>query len=708
MWSLLLVVACTPKAGVPLDSPGEGPGLAARPANPTCLAPARPTTGASVTTERAFPALDFVAPLAMAQLPGDGSRWYVAEQGGTVWVFDADDAVTTATVAVSIADRISNWSGNEDGLLGLAFHPDFAVNGELFLSYTTGGSRDMRSRVSRFTSSDGGGTFDPDSEEVLLDFEQPYTNHNGGQILFGPDGYLYAGYGDGGSGGDPRGNGQDTSSLLGKMLRIDVDGGDPYGIPAGNPFADGEGGLPEIWAWGLRNPWRFTFDRATGDLWAGDVGQDEWEEVDLVEAGGNYGWNVKEGTHCYAEDPCEGPYVDPVVEYSHREGDSVTGGYVYRGSAIPELVGTYLYADAYGGTVWGLFWDEVTGEPVPVELLQTGTYPVSFGEGEDGEVYFTDWGGGAIHRFVRAGEAPAVDFPATLSATGCMDPADPSKPGPGLVPYGVNAPLWSDGAEKERWFAIPDGTTIDLHPTGTLDLPVGSVVVKQFRLGGSPVETRLLVRHDDGNWAGYTYRWRADGGDADLLAAGERDTVAGQEWSWPSRPECLECHTPVADRLLGLTLPQLERDQDYTSAGGGVGDQLETLAAIGMFTEPPGEVEPLPDPFGDAPVADRARAYLDSNCAMCHQPGGTGGGPQDLRYPTAFADTALCDVEPLNGDLGVEGAVLLAPGEPERSILSLRLQALDVHRMPPLASAVVHAEGVALVDAWIAGIAGCP
>lgn len=706
MLVLPLVLACATRDGVPLEA-DDGTGLTARPVNPSCLAPARPASGATVALERAFPALDFAAPLAMAQPPG-GGRWFVAEQGGVLWSFDDDEGVTERAAVLDLRDRLSDWSGNEDGLLGFAFHPDFLVNGELYVSYTTGGSRDMRSRVSRFTSTDGGASFDPDAEVVILELEQPYTNHNGGQILFGPDGYLHAGFGDGGGGGDPLGAGQDTSTLLGKMLRIDVDRGTPYAIPADNPFADGEGGLPEIWAWGFRNPWRWTFDRATGALGAGDVGQDEWEEVDVVEAGRNDGWNVKEGSHCYAEDPCDGPYVDPVVEDSHREGDSITGGYVYRDAAIPELVGTYLYADAYGGTLWGLFWDEVTGEAPPVELLQSGGYPVSFGEGEDGELYPVDWGGGGLYRVVRAGDPPAVDFPATLSATGCMDPADPSRPGPELIPYGVNAPLWSDGADQERWIALPDGTAAGVLPSGILDLPVGSVVVKQFRLGGAPVETRLLVRHDDGNWAGYSYRWREDGSDADLLAAGEAAEVAGQTWTWPGRSQGLECHTPVADRLLGLTLARLDREQDYASAGGDVDDQLDTLVAIGVLAEDPGEVEPLPDPFGEAPVEARARAYLDSNCAMCHQAGGTGGGPQDLRYGTAFADTALCDVAPINGDLGVEDAVLVAPGEPERSLLSLRMQALDAHRMPPIASAVVHAEGVARIDAWFSGLEGCP
>ncbi|MFN7147066.1 MAG: PQQ-dependent sugar dehydrogenase [Myxococcota bacterium] len=337
----------------------DGPVDPVRPTNATCLAPERPETGAGVSVERVWPALAFEQPVSLLQAPGDTSRWFVVEQTGRVMVFDAAGDTAAADVFLDLTDAVEAGY-SETGLLGVAFHPDFADNGEVYVSYTRPGP--LTSVLARFVSHDGGVTLDPASEEVLLTVRQPYSNHNGGHVAFGPDGSLYLALGDGGSAGDPEGNGQDTGTLLGKMLRIDVDGAAPYGIPADNPFADGAGGLPEIYAWGLRNTWKFSFDAASGVLWAGDVGQDRREEIDIVENGGNYGWNLKEGTNCYeAPSPCDGGgLVDPVAEYTHAEGECVTGGFVYRGTEMPGYEGVYFYADYVSGTVWALLFDEVT------------------------------------------------------------------------------------------------------------------------------------------------------------------------------------------------------------------------------------------------------------------------------------------------------------------------------------------------------------
>jgi glucose/arabinose dehydrogenase len=316
--------------------------------------------------------------------------------------FTAQDG--TAAVALDIRDRV-DAAPSEAGLLGIAFHPRFAENGEVFLSYTATGAP-LISRISRFVSRDGGRTVDPASEVVILTQPQPFANHNGGQIVFGPDGFLYIGLGDGGSGGDPQGNGQNPNTLLGKILRINVDSRTPeqgYGIPPDNPFAGG-GGRGEIFATGLRNPWRFSFDRTGGKLWAADVGQNAWEEVDIIVRGGNYGWNAREGAHCF--EPAQGcrteGLIDPVAEYPNAAGDcSVTGGYVYRGAAVPALAGNYLYGDFCSGKIWGLPLG-ANGNPsgAPRLLLDSTAQISSFAEGNDGEIYLLNFGEGTVHRVV--------------------------------------------------------------------------------------------------------------------------------------------------------------------------------------------------------------------------------------------------------------------------------------------------------------------
>jgi glucose/arabinose dehydrogenase len=294
------------------------------------------------------------------------------------------------------------------GLLGMAFHPDFANNGEVFLSYTQAGPI---SYVSRFVSQDGGQTLDPASEQPLLVVPQDFSNHNGGNLAFGADGYLYYGFGDGGSGNDPNNRAQDNSNLLGTMIRIDVDGGVPYAIPADNPFvgnplcSQGFGATmcPEIFAFGLRNPWRWSFDSHNGDLWVGDVGQSDWEEVDIVVSGGNYGWRLREGAHCNPNrndpDCTNTDLIDPVAEYNHSVGRSVTGGYVYRGNAVADLFGSYVYADFGSGRIFRAFLNGQGGYDSE-ELLDTNFSISSFAQDDDGELYFLNYGAGSIYRII--------------------------------------------------------------------------------------------------------------------------------------------------------------------------------------------------------------------------------------------------------------------------------------------------------------------
>jgi glucose/arabinose dehydrogenase len=319
-------------------------------------------------------------------------------------VFDNDTNASASSTVIDLSGVV-NSTPQEGGLLGMAFHPNFANNGQVFLSFTRPG---LTSYISRFASNDGGATLDPGSEQVILTLAQPFNNHNGGNVAFGPDGMLYAGYGDGGSANDPNDNGQNTSNFFGTILRLDVDGGSPYAIPPGNPFAGnpvctqgvGQSPCPEIYAFGLRNPWRWSFDAATGELWVGDVGQDTWEEIDIVTAGGNYGWRIREGMHCNIPATCSTTgLTDPVAEYDHGQGQSVTGGYVYRGQAIPALVGAYVYGDFGSGRLWGLFDDGAGGRDTR-ELDDSSLSISSFAQGNDRELYVLDFSGGALYRIV--------------------------------------------------------------------------------------------------------------------------------------------------------------------------------------------------------------------------------------------------------------------------------------------------------------------
>jgi glucose/arabinose dehydrogenase len=357
-----------------------------------CAALVLPAAAAAQTyaLERVFPEWRFTQPVALLPVPS-AEGWAVVEQRGAIWRLRPDAEPTLfADLRRGIQD-----GAPEEGLLGMAFHPRFPEDPRVFLSFTRGGAVAPDSVIAAYRSNDDGETLDPATEQVVLSIPQPYSNHNGGHIAFGPDGFLYAGYGDGGAGGDPLGNGQDLGTLLGSLLRIDVDGAAPYAIPPDNPFADGLAGRAEIYAYGLRNPWRFSFDRVSGALWLADVGQSLWEEVNRVEPGGNYGWNVREGAHCFGANVCaEEGLIDPVAEYDHGVGCSVTGGFVYRGSSIPGLVGRYVYGDYCTGRIWAVSVEG--GEPDL--LLDTDVSMSTFGEGADGELYVVGHRSGNVFR----------------------------------------------------------------------------------------------------------------------------------------------------------------------------------------------------------------------------------------------------------------------------------------------------------------------
>jgi quinoprotein glucose dehydrogenase len=344
----------------------------------------------------------FERPVAFAH-PRDGSdRLFVVEQPGRVRIIRNRSGEKESTLALDLGAKVLS-RGNEEGLLGIAFHPRFAENRKVYLQYSWPKSdpKQRRNILSVFTMDEAREVILPESEEKLLELAQPFENHNGGNLQFGPDGFLYLGLGDGGAANDPHGNGQKPGTWLGKFLRIDVDRrdeGKAYAVPRDNPFADGRGGfLPEIWSLGWRNPWGFHFDRKTGELWSGDVGQDKWEEVNIVRKGGNYGWRVRESFHEFRIEPGAGPFVDPLLEHRHGEANSITGGCVYRGKKMPELDGVYLYGDFVTGNVWGY-----RRGADPKKLFEFRDKQIAaFGEDRDGEVYFSTFTGGRILRFVR-------------------------------------------------------------------------------------------------------------------------------------------------------------------------------------------------------------------------------------------------------------------------------------------------------------------
>lgn len=352
-----------------------------------------PDTPLAVKAVRAFPELKFSRPVLLTNA-GDGSnRIFVAQQQGKIFVFPNKPDVEDP-------DLFMDWEKKtvykneefEEGVLGLAFHPKFKTNGEFFMYYT---EVPHISVISRFkVSKDNPNKADPASEEQILRIPQPYWNHNGGTIAFGPDGFLYIGLGDGGAGNDPHKNGQNPNTMLGKILRIDVDhqdAGKKYAVPKDNPWVGKEGAATEAYAMGIRNTWRMSFDRQTGALWQADVGQDYWEEINLITKGGNYGWNLREGMHKFKDGSDKKPdLIEPIWEYHHTVGKSITGGYVYRGKKVPELVGCYLYGDFVSGKLWGLKYDDKAKKVTANYVLQGDNLPVmTYGEDEAGEVYFT-------------------------------------------------------------------------------------------------------------------------------------------------------------------------------------------------------------------------------------------------------------------------------------------------------------------------------
>ncbi len=687
-------------------------------------------------TEIAFPNLKFDQPLEMVVVPGT-IRLAIAERLGKIYTFENRPEVTDPQLLVDLGRTV----------YGLAFHPRFHQNGYFFAASVDDPLKEAPegSRISRFTADPDSLKADPQSEKVILKW--PSGGHNGGCIRFGPDGKLYIATGDGSGIADQLETGQDVSDLLGAILRIDVDQqgqNQSYGIPRDNPFVGSPGARPEIWAYGLRQAWRFSFDSASGDLWAGEVGQDLWEMVLLIQKGGNYGWSVREGAHPFRPKRNLGPtpLLAAVVEHSHTDFRSVTGGYVYHGNRLAELKDGYIYGDYDTGKIWLLRYQDgqVTEHR---ELADTQLRIVAFGEDSSHELFLVDFISGAIHRLVPnpPSEQKTPEFPRKLSETGLFASTRDHEPATGLIPYSVNAPLWSDHAHKDRFLALPGDSQIEyntaIYPQPAPGVPPGwkfpddTVIVKTFSLemetgneaSRRRLETRILHHEripgtDEIGaqvWKGYVYEWNDEQTDAFLLEAEGRDRTftikdaaapggkREQTWRFPSRTECTLCHTTAAKYVLGVNTLQMNKDHDYN---GVVANQLETLEHLGIFTEPlpapPEEQDRLVDyrePEEDLNL--RARSYLHANCAHCHVKWGGGNAEFQLVGTMTLEETGTAGVPPGHGGFDLEDPELILPGHPERSLIHYRMKKLGLGRMPHIASNVVDDEGVNLIEEWI-------
>lgn len=726
----------------------------------TLRLPANPPATSYATT-RAFPTLAFTQPVAAITPPGDTRRLFVVEKPGRIWLIpDVTAATPTRTLFLDLTSRVtvSADANDERGLLALAFHPDFAANGQFFVWYTvtatTAAGTGLHNRLARFrTSATDASAADPTSEVPLLTQRDEANNHNGGQLLFGPDGYLYLSLGDEGGGNDQFQNSQriDRDFFAG-VIRIDVDRRpgslapnphpavhtNTYGVPPDNPFVgattfNGANINPaavrtEFWATGLRNPWRMAFDPATGRLWLGDVGQGSREEINVITRGGNYGWNYREGFIAgpRGNPPAGVSFTAPIWDYPNpTQGSSVTGGIVYRGARYPALFGQYLFADFVSGRIWALQPD---GEnPVPasaVQLLATDGGISAFAlDPATGDILLCDLTEGALKRLVASPAAGGTPFPTTLSATGAFTDLTTLTPVAGLVAYEPNVSFWSDHAKKRRWFGLPDtASTFGFAADGPWSLPPGAVWVKHFDLEltrGNPatarrLETRFLVRTATGVY-GVTYRWNDAQTDATLVPEEgteqvfnvvENGVTRPQTWRFPGRAECLTCHTPAGGHALSFNTRQLNRTQPLP---GGTANLITALAQAGYLSSPT-----VPDPAAlpslaaadapDRPLEVRARSYLDANCSSCHQPGGTALGTWDARASVPLSLAGL-----VNGPLIDQGSDpanrVIVPGNPARSRLLQRMAIRGAGQMPPLASHVRDLAGEALLAAWITALA---
>lgn len=734
--------------------------------------------------ENALGTLTFSQPLAVESPPGESGRLFVVEKAGRIQVVSLANPNPTSSLFLDLRDIPGIDQGadtnfladGESGLLGLAFHPNYASNRTFFITYTVRVNGTRHQRLARLQASASNPNLAaPATHAPLITQLDDASNHNGGGIGFGPDGYLYVSTGDEGGSNDSLDNARWVDrDFYAAILRLDVDrvnvgqpGGslepnahpainlDPatgrarYAVPRDNPLvvtnyagtlgplgtgAFGGGMLvaskirTEFGYIGLRNPWRFSFDVPTGRFFIADVGQGAREEINIAPLGANLGWPFFEGTVLgpSTRRPAPAaplvPRLAPIHEYDRSVGTSITGGVLYRGPRLPELFAQYIFSDFVAGRVFAL--REEAGVWTRRTLVDGGANSPSFGlDPRNGDLLLPKFSTGVINRLVRSGTT-GQQPPATLSATGVFSNLANLTPAPGVVPYDVNLPFWSDHARKSRWFALPG--TASTHAIGfsadaPWTFPTGMVWVKHFDLDttrGNPatarrIETRLLVKTNYGVY-GLSYRWRPDQSEADLVAEGGANAtysvnvnglIRDQNWRFPGRGECLACHAPAAGHALGFDTRQLKRPRIHGSL---TDDQINHLVSAGYISASsaptPQVVSGLPAhaALGDSSqsLEHRVRSYLAVNCVSCHSPGGAGLGDFDVRAHLSTAATRL-RTGTLSNPAGDASNRLLAPGDPGRSMLLRRILGQGVPRMPPLASNELDPDAEALLRAYI-------
>lgn len=691
--------------------------------------------------ESVLASLKFSEGLELATVPGT-DRLLVVERRGKILSFPVRRDVSQADEVIDLLALHPRL----DNAYGVVLHPQFKDTRQIFVSYAMPNGEPEGTRISRFTlSSLEPLRADPASEEVIITWRS--GGHNGGSLQFGPDGYLYISTGDGGPAAPPdlHATGQDVTDLLASILRIDVDRRDPgmkYRVPPDNPWAGGnrsDGSAapagaairPELWAYGLRNPWKISFDRVTGDLWCGDVGWEMWELVHLIRRGGNYGWSAYEASQPIKPDLFNplAPIARPVVAHHHAEAASITGGFVYRGKRWPELANAYVYGDYVTGKIWAL-WHEAGQVTRHEEIADTPHAIVTFGQTDDGELYYLHFAGSdttlqQLTRNPQAGET--AKFPRTLGETGLFADVAARKLAPGVLPFEIKAALWEDGAEASRVIALPDRSSVVTtarHPPNrrgkgaraeyTMAWPKNAVLARTITLGrlattpdqsSKPIETQVL-HHDGANWNAYSYRWDEAGSDAELVPSEGAEVnlrvradanAAGpgtREYTWrfQSRAECLRCHnsrTPVALGFNPRQLRAVEKPQ--------VEALIEAAIVDANFFEQD-RAHPVEAGREDA----AARAWLQVNCAHCHTAHAGGSVAIFLNQELAVAQMNAVNASPTQGGFGLSQPKVIAAGDPWSSVLAVRIAKTGSGHMPLIGARNVDVEGLKLIEDWIA------
>lgn len=676
----------------------------------------RPDATPGYALQRRFPELKFDNPVESAAMPGSGSWMWLMELRGRVHAFQGHLDNPPLHLVIDLKRAIKGVAE----AYGLAFHPDFARNHQVFLCYVMGGGAEDGTRVSRFqVDVSGPPRLLPESEEILLTWKG--GGHNGGCLRFGPDGMLYISTGDG-SGPvppDSLATGQDLSDLLASVLRIDVDHRTSelaYAIPSDNPFVGLPEARPEIWAFGFRNPFKMSFEPGTGDLWLGDVGWELWELVVRVKPGGNHGWSLFEGSHRIQTIGKQGPgaLVKPVVEHPHSEAASITGGLHYQGSSMPALQGAYIYGDWQTGKIWAL--SHHGDKPaVTEELLDSSLQIIAFAEDPEGELLVLDYGGG-LYQIRPISEPDTIgQFPRLLSQTGVFSDTSQQIPASGVAAYQVSMEPWENGAKASRWVAIPEMVPVELNGHSPA-FPSGSVLAKTLswqntdRTRHEPIETQIL--HFDGQqWYAYSYIWDAEGKDAELAPAQGRrlhlhdkdgplarvEAIGGPDsWQVGARADCLRCHNSWNGFALGWNPLQLSPHRPEQTQ---VAQSSQVLRSLDLIQKDLPALELAAE--NQEALNYKARSYLHANCAPCHRENAGGMVESMLYLDKPLNQAGLLDHPPMRGDFGVQDARVIAPGDPFRSMLYLRMAKSGAGHMPLIGPRRVDAQALANVFDWI-------